>query len=192
MHSFAMMWKKTRAAIMGLICVIVAASPQSLCAQTFDSVTIDNAAAPALGTIVRGTVNSQFRVAASSGAISLESGNSRRLTAGSSMSVPTVTISCNFSLLSSRRCNNGTVMNVTIRSSATIPMAFEIGQTSGANLTWSTPVPGTNQLSFTITFNRPQQQSTIATFKLGFMVDVLANSPTGQLSLPYTVSISRP
>jgi hypothetical protein len=182
MHSFAMMWKKTRAAIMGLICVIVAAIPQSLCAQ--DSVAINNPAAPALGTIVRGTVDSQFRVAASSGAISLDpGGNSRRLTAGSSVSVPTVTISCT-------NCGNNTVMNVTITSGATIPMAFLISETVSDDLRWNIPVPGTNPLSFNITFRRPRTST--ATFKLGFMVDVLANSPTGQLSLPYTVSISRP
>jgi hypothetical protein len=99
---------------------------------------------------------------------------------------------CKDSLLSSKKCTNGTVMNVTISSSSTLPMAFERGQTSGANLTWSTPVSSANQLSFTITFSRAQQQSITATFKLGFMLDVLANSPTGQLSLPYTVSISRP
>lgn len=190
MHSFAMMWKKTRAAIMGLICVIVAASPQSLCAQTVDRVTINNTAAPALGTIVRGTVNSKFRVAASSGAISLDAGgNSRRLTAGSSVSVPTVTISCTVSVLSSRPCNNNTVMNVTITSSATIPVAFVISETVNGDLTWSAPV-GTNQVNFNITFRRTRTST--ATFKLGFLVDVLANSSTGQLSLPYTISISRP
>jgi len=192
MHSFALTWKKTRAAITCLICVIVGASPQSLCAQsTFDSVTINDDAAPALGTIVRGISNSKFKVAASNGAISREAGNAQRLTSGTTVNVPTVTISCNNSLLSSKKCTNGTVMGVTISSSATIPMVFEIGQTSGANLTWSTPDTSGNQLSFTITFSRAQQQSTTATFKLGFVVNVLANSPTGQLSLPYTVSITR-
>lgn len=183
MHFFAMMWKKTRAAIMGLICVIAAASPQSLCAQ--DSVAIDNPAAPALGTIVRGTVDSQFRVAASSGTISRVFGNSQRLTAGSSMSVPTVTISC------SGNCRRDTtVINVTIRSLATIPVEFVREQPSAGNFTWGNTVTNGNQMSFTLTASRNNPAP--ATFKLGFMVNILANSSTGQLSLPYTVSISRP
>jgi len=191
MHSFALTWKKTRAAITGLICVIVAASPQSLCAQsTFDSVAIDNTAAPALGKVVRGTADSRFQVSASSGAISRVYGNSQRLTSGTTASLPTVTILCKDSVLSSKKCTSGTVMSVTITNSATIPVHFEIGQTSGANLTWSTPVKIGNQLIFTITFTKTN--STTATFKIGFLVDVLATSPTGQLSLPYTVSITRP
>jgi hypothetical protein len=191
MHSFALMWKKTRAAIMGLICVIVAAIPQSLCAQTVDRVTINNTAAPALGTIVRGSSTSKFRVAASTGAIARESGNAQRLNSTSTVSVPTVTILCADSLLSSKKCTPGTVMNVTISSSSTIPIEFEIAETAVANVDFGARSTSRNPLTFSITFNRPQQQST-AVFKLGFMVDVLANSPTGQLSLPYTVSISRP
>lgn len=193
MHSFAIPLKKAWTAITYPAFFAAAISPQPVFAQSaskFDTVVIENSNAPNFGTIMRGSASSRFKVSGATGALTRVSGNAQRFTSGTTITTPRITISCNESLLSSRKCSRNTVMTVTVSSTAPLPVAFEIAQTTGNALTWGTPVTNENRISFTITFNN--QQSTTAAFNLGMLVDIPSSAATGQLSLPYTVAISRP
>ena len=179
------------------ICMAVVAAcalPQPACAQArkTDSVTMTGSSAQ-LGKIVAGNTMGIFEVNPTTGAISKKSGGGQRLTQTSTVTTPTVTISCDLSLASSAVCNNGTVMTVTITSTAMTRVklsTFTIGSTTGTSVVWGTPVSTANSTSFTVTFHDKKQ--TVASFRMGYQLDVGTTGSTGNMTLPYTVSISRP
>jgi hypothetical protein len=162
-------------------------------AQTFDSVTIDQESLPNLGKVIPINSAASFRVDPSTGSITRISGNAVRPGNSSTVSTPTVTITCNRSILSSAVCSKNTVMAVTISSTSSARArisAFAISPVPGAPVTWGATTTSGNQLSFNVTFT--DAKNTVASFKLGMTVSIEASGATGAIALPYTVTISRP
>lgn len=174
--------------------VAACALPQSASAQArkTDSVTMTGSSV-AIGKIVAGDAMGVFALNPASGTITKTSGGGQRLTQTSTLNLPTVTISCDFSLASSAPCNNGTVMTVTITSTPTTRVklgSFTIGSRTGTSVVWGTPVSTANSTSFTVTFQ--EKKYSVASFRIGYAVEISTTGSTGNISVPYTVSISRP
>lgn len=193
MNSVAKDWGRA-AALLVLAAGIVRSDPaEAQRAQTFDSVTIDQTSLPVLGKIIPINSAATYAVDPSTATISRISGNAIRVGQSGAVSIPTVTITCDRSVLSSAVCGKGTVMAVTISSTSSARAritAFSISPVAGAPVTWGATTTSGNQLSFNITFT--DAKTTVASFKLGMTVQIAASGATGNIALPYTVTISRP
>lgn len=193
MDAEAKVWRRA-AILLALTAGIVRPDTvQAQRAQTFDRVTIDQTSLPALGKIIPLNSAATYRVDPATGSLSRISGNAVRVGNNSTVSTPTVTITCDRSILSSAVCSKGTVMAVTISSTSSARAqitAFTIAPVPGAQVTWGSATTSGNQLSFNITFS--DAKTTVASFKLGLTVQITASGATGDIALPYTVTISRP
>ena len=193
MNAEAKIWRRAAVLLVSAAWIICPDAAQAQRAQTFDRVTIDQTSLPVLGKIIPLNSAATYRVDPATGDISRISGNAVRVGNNSIASVPTVTISCDRSILSSAVCSKGTVMGVTISSTSSARAqitAFAISPVPGAPVTWGATTASGNQLSFNITFT--DAKTTVASFKLGLTVQIAASGATGDIALPYTITISRP
>lgn len=147
---------------------------------------------PNLGKIVKGTSDSSFTIAASTGAVTTSLGNNAaRLGSLSTTTTQTVSVTCASS------CRGVTVsVLVTADNSGPIDITeFSVGTLSGSVTgSWKTPLPtASSSMTFRFTFNSTGTNSTskTATFKLGMKVKAAASSTsTGVLTFPYSVTAS--
>jgi hypothetical protein len=162
-------------------------------ARVNDSLAIENSSFSIPGKVVASSTDSEFRINPVNGSIQRTYGNSQLIGNPNSVALPTVTITCDRSILSQANCGRNTVLTVTISSTASGRAAFnsfEISPLSGS-VTYGPMTRNGNQLSFTITFNSNSRPNVVS-FRLGGSVLVSTTGATGNLSLPYTVTISRP
>jgi hypothetical protein len=185
-------WRRA-AALLALAAGFVSpGAAQAQRAPTFDRVTIDQTSLPNLGKVIPNNSAATFRIDPATASVTRISGNAIRI-GSSTASIPTVTINCDRSVLSSTNCAKGTVMRVTISSTSISRAqitAFAISPVAGAPVTWGATTTSGNQLSFNVTFT--DAKTTVASFKLGMTVQILATGTTGDIPLPYTITISRP
>lgn len=185
-------WRRTAVLLVLAAGIISPGAAQAQRAQTFDRVTIDQASLPALGKVIPNNSAATFRIDPATATIVRISGNAIRVGNGTA-SIPTVTINCDRSVLSSTVCSKGTVMGVTISSNSSSRAqitAFTISPVAGTPVTWGATTTSGNQLSFNVTFT--DAKTTVASFKLGMTVQISATGTTGDIALPYTITISRP
>lgn len=162
-------------------------------ARVNDSVAIQNSTFSIPGKVVASSADSEFRINPINGSIQRTNGNAQLIGNPSSAAMPTVTITCDRSILSQANCGRNTVLTVTVSSTASGRArlaSFEIFPLSGS-VTYGPMTRNGNQLSFTITFDSNTRPNVVS-FRLGGTVVVSTSGATGNLSLPYTVSISRP
>lgn len=158
-----------------------------------DSVRITSGDFTIGGLVVASATQSEFRVDPQNGAIRRTSGDAIFIVGPASVSLPMVTITCDRSILSSTNCGRNTVMTVTVSSSSNGRArisSFDIAPVPGS-ATFSPMIRNGNQVSFTITFNSNNRPN-VASFNLGVSVLVTTSGATGEMPLPYTVTISRP
>ena len=185
-------WRRAAVLLVLAAGIVCPGAAQAQRAQTFDRVTIDQTSLPALGKVISNNSVSTFRIDPATASIVRISGNAIR-TRNGTVSIPTVTINCDRSVLSSTVCSKGTVMGVTISSTSSSHAqitAFAINPVAGSPVTWGATTASGNQLSFNMTFT--DAKTTVASFKLGMTVKISATGPTGDIAMPYTITISRP
>ena len=186
-------WARAAALLVLAAGIVQPDAAQAQRAQTFDRVTINQTSLPNLGKVIPiGSASTSFSIDPASAVVTRISGNAQR-SGPSVVTLPTVTINCDRSLLSSAVCSKGTVMGVTISSTSSARAqitAFAITPVAGSPVTWGATTTSGNQLSFNITFTEPK--NTVASFKLGMTVQVSSSGNSGDIALPYTITISRP
>lgn len=149
-------------------------------------VTRSPAAAPSLGTTIRGTTATTFRISAS-GAVTRTGGDAIRLSSGS-VTPPTITVNCgllNLAGLCALRYVRVTITPAPGSGPAAITR-FRVGSLSGASYRGgSAPVEGA-----TVTFDlNPLGLLGTATFPLGMDVVLAANAASGAHTFDYIVTV---
>lgn len=158
-----------------------------------DSVRITNGDFTIPGRVVSSANQSEFRIDPQNGQIQRTAGDAILFGGPPLASLPMVTITCDRSILSSTNCGRNTVMTVTVSSSSNGRArigSFDIAPVAGS-ATFSPMTRNGNQVSFTITFNSNNRPN-VASFNLGVSVLITTSGATGDIPLPYTVTISRP
>lgn len=150
------------------------------------TVTRSPAAAPTLGTVIRGSSATTFSITGA-GVVSRASGNAIRLSS-SSVTTPTITIQCgllNLISLCALRYIRVTITPVTGSGPASITRLRVASMSGGAYRTGSAPSEASS-LTFDI---NPLGLFTTASFKLGMDVQLAANAASGVQTFDYLVTV---
>lgn len=182
-------WSRIIVLLALAICVVY---PETAYAQSSDTVAITGANFALPRVVVPNETASTIRANPSNGSIQRVNGNAQFM-GPSQISVPTVTITCDRSVLSSSNCNRNTVMSVTISSTSSSRARLSMITVSpmSGSVTYGPMVRNGDQVTFNLTFNANRGPQT-ASFRLGFDVVLSASQQTGSMLMPYTVTISRP
>lgn len=182
-------WSRITALLAVAICVVY---PETAYAQSSDSAAITSANFALPRVVAPSGTASTIRVNPSSGSVQRVNGNAQLL-GQFQTGIPTVTITCDRSVISSSNCNRNTVMSVTISSTSSARARLSMITVSpvSGQVTYGPMVRNGDQVSFTLTFTQNRGPQT-ASFRLGFDVVLAASGATGNIPLPYRVTISRP
>lgn len=139
--------------------------------------------APVLGTTIRGTATTVFRITPG-GAVTRISGNAIRLSTASVRS-PTITLQCGLDWYCGYRYLRVRITPVAGSGPASISR-LRMGNLSGGRLYGSTPAEGT-VLDFYV---QPLGRST-ATFELGMDVTLSSGAPSGEHNFGYMITVQQ-
>jgi hypothetical protein len=166
------------------------------------SLSAGQAALPNIGKVVQSSPTSTgtFRVAASTGNVSVVSGTLTRVTAGG-VAVPTYTVTCKNGVGAVNACGSGlttvtvTVHNPVAATAATIA-AFNAAVALGVGASSCGAIAGQNtttvSFSCIVVNGNPGNNNTetVATVSLGMDISILSVANTGQQNPGYTVTTS--
>ena len=139
------------------------------------------APAPALGRVVGGTAATTFEVNASTGAVTrLAGGNAVRVST-TSVTAPTITISCGTGSCATTRVR---VTVSAVASSGPSISQFTVTDLTGTTFDGGAPAPGSS-LAFRL---QPIGKNRSASFRVGLRVTVPSSPSSGSYTFGYTVN----